>query len=768
MGRVRDQAAPGVEQRTREVEPLLDVDRGRRVGERDAHLFGDRHEQVVEDLEQHRVRRCADRVRARQFLHAFEHQVVARAERRPPPRFHDRRGIRLADDRGSDDLVARPKVLAREHHGVPLRPRDVDAAVRDRHERTLARRERDRPIGRRLRPADRLDRQRLDDQRPAGHQEAVLPGVAPPELRHDLPARSRWHLDRRVGPFDLEVEAPVTGDARRGDALLLDVAARDALQRAECRLRGGERSVVERRLDRLLPERAHVGEPHAVGGEHARERVDEHARHAERVGDEAGVLAARAAETAERVSGDVVAALDADVLDRVRHVLDRDPQETVGDLHGRAPLARGALDLARESGETLPHDLRIEGLVRARPEHRGKERGIELADHHVAVGHRERSAPSIRRRPRIRTGRLGADAEARSVEAADRAAAGRDRVDPHHRRAQPDARDLRHERAFVLAGVVRDVGRGPAHVEADDPIETGEARNLDGADDAAGRTRQDRVLALEEPRVGEPPRRLHELQPHAPGPTVEIAGDLVDIATQDRRQVGVDDRRVAARHEFHQRRDFVRHRYLGETRAARDRRDGALVLRMAVAVHQDDGDRANSRREGLLQRPLDADFVERPNDLAVRADPLVGFDHALVEEAGKLDLPHEELRPVLVGDAQRVGEALRDHERRALALALEQRIGRDRRAHLDRFDRLGGDRRARVQPEQVADALHRRVPVAFGILGQQLVGRERAVGTAGDDVGERAAAVDPELPASRDVDAGVPTHSDVAARAAWS
>ncbi len=63
------------------------------------------------------------------------------------------------------------------------------------------------------------------------------------------------------------------------------------------------------RLDRLLAQRAHVGEAHAVGREHAGERMDEHARHAERVGDQAGVLAARAAEAAQRVFGDVVAAL---------------------------------------------------------------------------------------------------------------------------------------------------------------------------------------------------------------------------------------------------------------------------------------------------------------------------------------------------------------------------------------------------------------------------------------------------------------------------
>lgn len=52
VGRVGDQLPLGVEQGAGEVEPLLDVDRLRGLLQGDAHLFGDRHEQVVEDLEQ--------------------------------------------------------------------------------------------------------------------------------------------------------------------------------------------------------------------------------------------------------------------------------------------------------------------------------------------------------------------------------------------------------------------------------------------------------------------------------------------------------------------------------------------------------------------------------------------------------------------------------------------------------------------------------------------------------------------------------------------
>src|ERR1700692_1801980 len=52
---VGDQAAFTVEHRAGEVEALLDVDRLRGGLQAHAHLLGDRHEQVVEDLQHDRV-----------------------------------------------------------------------------------------------------------------------------------------------------------------------------------------------------------------------------------------------------------------------------------------------------------------------------------------------------------------------------------------------------------------------------------------------------------------------------------------------------------------------------------------------------------------------------------------------------------------------------------------------------------------------------------------------------------------------------------------
>ena len=59
--RIRHQAAMAIEDGAGEVKPLLDVDRLRGIGQRRPHLLGDRHEQVVEDLQHHRIDVGADR-----------------------------------------------------------------------------------------------------------------------------------------------------------------------------------------------------------------------------------------------------------------------------------------------------------------------------------------------------------------------------------------------------------------------------------------------------------------------------------------------------------------------------------------------------------------------------------------------------------------------------------------------------------------------------------------------------------------------------------
>ena len=133
--------------------------------------------------------------------------------------------------------------------------------------------------------------------RAEGHgQEAVGAGIA----QVQPPAPRRCAPGRRPAPAAPRARPP---PARRA------ALASSAMPSAE-----SGASTAPSRIVRL------VGEAHAVGREHAGEGVDEHRLHAELVRHQAGVLAAGAAEALQGEARRVLALLDGDLLDGVRHV----------------------------------------------------------------------------------------------------------------------------------------------------------------------------------------------------------------------------------------------------------------------------------------------------------------------------------------------------------------------------------------------------------------------------------------------------------------
>ena len=228
---------------------------------------------------------------------------------------------------------------------------------------------------------------------------------------------------------------------------------------------------------------------------------------------------------------------------------------------------------------------------------------------------------------------------------------------------------------------------------------------------------------------------------------VQLAGHLRHIAAQDRRQVAVDHGGVAAADQLDQRRDFVARRDLRKAEFARERRDALLVVVVAISVHQDDGDGVDAVGLGAFELGAHRIKIERAFHRAVGAHALVDLGDALIEHVRLDDVLGEDFWPGLIADAQRVAKALGDEKERAVALALEQRIGGDRCAHFHRGDAVAWDRVARLEPEQMADAVHRGVAIGLGIFRKQLVRHQRAVRPPPDHVGKGAAAIDPEFPA---------------------
>lgn len=126
-------------------------------------------------------------------------------------------------------------------------------------------------------------------------------------------------------------------------------------------------------------------------------------------------------------------------------------------------------------------------------------------------------------------------------------------------------------------------------------------------------------------------------------------------------------------------------------------------------------------------------------------DALVGFDDPFVEQLGQFDAAREDAGPVLVRDAQGVAKAPGDDQGGAFALAFQEGVGGDGGAHADGVD--AGVPRLALAVEEFTDRSDGGVAVAGGVVGQELVGEQAPVGVPRDDIGERAASVDPELPA---------------------
>ena len=124
MRRVGHQRALGVEHRARKIQPFLDVDAERCVLQHRAHLLGDVHEQIVEQLEQHRIGlRAAGGHAGRARFGAPQQQVIEIGHLGAPARLDDRGRVGLADQRRSGDPVARPQIAAVEDRGACARRR---------------------------------------------------------------------------------------------------------------------------------------------------------------------------------------------------------------------------------------------------------------------------------------------------------------------------------------------------------------------------------------------------------------------------------------------------------------------------------------------------------------------------------------------------------------------------------------------------------------------------------------------------------------------
>src|SRR5271165_4552725 len=115
-----------------------------------------------------------------------------------------------------------------------------------------------------------------------------------------------------------------------------------------------------------------------------------------RIGHRTGMLSTRSTKGDQCVARDIVAASDRDLFYCVGHILDSDPQKAARHLFGRKFAYLGS-----ELPETLGNQFPVERQIGVWTKDWWKEVRRQASQHYVAIGHGERSASTITRRPRV-------------------------------------------------------------------------------------------------------------------------------------------------------------------------------------------------------------------------------------------------------------------------------------------------------------------------------------------------------------------------------
>ncbi len=163
-------------------------------------------------------------------------------------------------------------------------------------------------------------------------------------------------------------------------------------------------------------------------------------------------------------------------------------------------------------------------------------------------------------------------------------------------------------------------------------------------------------------------------------------------------------------------------------------------------MHEDDGDRLDAVRAGAFEVAAYRCQIGRRPHGAIGAHAFGDLDDTLEQHVGFDDVAGKDFWPCLVADLEGITESFGGDQHCAGALALKQRIGGDRGAHLDGADESRRYGLPGLEADEVADALNGGVAIGLGIFRQQLMGCERAVRPPRDHVRKSAAAVDPEFP----------------------
>ena len=467
------------------------------------------------------------------------------------------------------------------------------------------------------------------------------------------------------------------------------------------------------------------------------------------------MLAAGTTEADQHRAADVMAPLNRDAPDRLRHPLIGNRQGPLSQpfqsqrLCLRGPLAQGC----RQRLEALPHHDHIGALVSLGAEHRWQRSLGQTAQQQVGVGDGQRTAAAVTGRTGIGAGGLGAHQQPLAIGPQQRAPSGGHRVDRQHRRLHLQPGNRRDRRALpgVLApGAIEmeDIGGGAAHVEAENrPIAT--ARRLGRGHrchHAAGRAGEDRVLGLQLDGRLQSAAGGHHPQP---GRLPQGDGHLGQIALQAGPHRRFHHRRLQPGHEPALAAELMGEQHRTEAKLLEPAAQGQLMGRMAVAVQQGNGDAVIAIGAGLAQLAFQIAPQAQGHQLGtIGSQAPLHLEHPHRQGLGSLDPQGEDVRAMLIADGGQIGETTVEQQQHRLQLPLQQGIGGHGGAetHLRHQTRrqglIGG------QPQHLSQGPDRRITGPLRLHRQHLAHHQPPRGRSPHQIGEGAAPIDPEAPAT--------------------
>ena len=377
----------------------------------------------------------------------------------------------------------------------------------------------------------------------------------------------------------------------------------------------------------------------------------------------------------------------------------------------------------------------------------GKGAGIEEAAGKEGIGQRRpRAAASVAGRAGIGARAFRSDLEhAGLIEPDHRSAAGADRRDAdhrHHDRKVGDVFGLADLGAAILDE--GDVGAGAADVERDQVALPRAGGDRDRADHPRGRSGQQgfgrcqaRAARAHDPAVG-----TRDVGRGADAGGRHALVEPAEIARHRRHDIGVHDRDDGTLVFAHARPDLRRTADEKIGRGAFDHRAcGLFVGRIAVGVEKADDDAIDPGGLRRRDRPEHAIFAQRRAHGVAGAEPFFNFEHTLARDqrGGAVAIPVLRPRHAQALDDQQVAKTPGHEQGEPRALALDQRIDRDRRAVDEIGDRVGLHAMDPRQSGQALDEAGDRI----GRHGGRLPSDQPAgLGVEGREIGEGAADID--------------------------